>query len=102
MFPALVARAQRSHLALAGFDQLVRLGLDTTVDVVHEAVHDGHALLGDASVGVNLLENLVDVAVEGLRVLLALLGRVTFLGGSLGSLLRDSGFSHSYCEGFGE
>ena len=30
-------------------------------DVIHEGVHDHHALLGDASLGVNLLEHLVDV-----------------------------------------
>ena len=30
-------------------------------DVVNEGVHDGHGLGGNASVGVNLLEHLVDV-----------------------------------------
>ena len=30
-------------------------------DVVHEGVHDGHGLAGDTSVGVNLLQHLVDV-----------------------------------------
>ena len=30
-------------------------------DVVDKGVQDGHALLGDTSVGMNLLQNLVDV-----------------------------------------
>ena len=43
-------------------------------DVVDEAVHDGHGLSGDASVGMNLLEHLVDVdAVALLPALLLLL-----------------------------
>lgn len=37
------------------------LSCDPLEDVVDEAVHDGHGLPGDTSVGVNLLENLVDV-----------------------------------------
>ena len=37
------------------------LGGDALEDVVDERVHDGHGLAGDASVGVNLLQNLVDV-----------------------------------------
>lgn len=40
-------------------------------DVVDERVHDGHGLVGDTSVGVDLLEDLVDV------------GRVGFLSGLL-------------------
>ncbi len=34
---------------------------DLLEDVANEGVHDGHALLGDASLRVNLLEHLVDV-----------------------------------------
>ena len=41
--------------------QTRRLGGDTLEDVVHEGVHDAHGLAGDASVRVNLLQNLVDV-----------------------------------------
>ena len=37
------------------------LGGDALEDIVDERVHDGHGLAGDASVGVNLLQNLVDV-----------------------------------------
>ena len=37
------------------------LGGDTLEDVVDERVHDAHCLAGDASVGVNLLQDLVDV-----------------------------------------
>ena len=48
-----------------------RLGSDPLEDVVDEAVHDGHGLGGDASVGVDLLEHLVDVDPVGLLPLLA-------------------------------
>ena len=41
--------------------QAGRLGGDTLEDVVHEGVHDAHGLAGDASVGVDLLQDLVDV-----------------------------------------
>ena len=34
---------------------------DSLKDVVHERVHDGHGFAGDSSVGVHLLEHLVDV-----------------------------------------
>ncbi len=37
------------------------LGGDALKDVVDEAVHDAHGLAGDASVGVDLLQNFVDV-----------------------------------------
>ena len=39
---------------------------DSLEDVGHERVHDGHGLGGDALVGVDLLEDLVDVDAEGL------------------------------------
>ena len=39
---------------------------DLLEDVVDEGVHDGHGSLGDASLGVNLLEDSVDVDREGL------------------------------------
>ena len=41
--------------------KLAGLGTDALEDVVDEGVHDGHALLGDSCVGVNLLQHLVDV-----------------------------------------
>ena len=46
--------------------ELAGLSGDALEDVVDEGVHDGHALLGDASVGVDLLEHLVDVGVATL------------------------------------
>ena len=36
-------------------------GGDALKDVVHEGVHDAHGLAGDTSVGVNLLQDFVDV-----------------------------------------
>jgi len=39
---------------------------DLLEDVVDEGVHDGHGSLGDTSLGVNLLEDSVDVDGEGL------------------------------------
>ena len=50
-------------------------------DVIHERVHDGHRFPGDASVGVDLLQNLVDV--DPVRFLPLLL----FLFVSLGDVL---------------
>ena len=55
------------------------LSCDLGEDVVDEGVHDGHSLLGHASVWVDLLENLVDVDSEGLGALLAALGGGCFL-----------------------
>ena len=56
---------------------------NTLEDVVHEGVHDGHGLAGDTSVGVNLLQHLVDVDGVGLTpLLLAFL--VSFGDGFLG------------------
>ena len=61
------------------------LGGDALEDVVDEGVHDGHGLGADASVGVDLLEDLVDV--DGVRFLppLALLLAIS-LGDGLGGL----------------
>jgi len=42
------------------------LSSNTLKDVVDKAVHDGHSLAGDTSVGVHLLEHLVDV--DGVRL----------------------------------
>ena len=41
--------------------QAGRFGGDALEDVVHEGVHDAHGLAGDAGVGVDLLQDLVDV-----------------------------------------
>ena len=67
------------------------LGGDALEDVVDEGVHDGHSLGADASVGVDLLEDLVDV--DGVRFLppaLALLVAGTH-GLSLAGLLGSFG-----------
>ena len=69
------------------------LGGDALEDVVDEAVHDGHGLAADASVGMDLLEHLVDVDGIGLpSPPLALLVAGTYglrlAGGLLRSLAR--------------
>ena len=46
---------------------------DALEDVVDKAVHDGHGLAGDSGVGVNLLQDLVDVGRVGLNAGLAAL-----------------------------
>ena len=66
-------------------------------NVVHERVHDGHGLGGDASVRVDLLQHLVDVDAVGLLpaalLLLITLGdRLLGLSGLLGSLSRGLGW----------
>ena len=48
------------------------LGRDALGDIIDEGVHDGHALLRDTGIGVNLLEHLVDVRRVRLGMLLAL------------------------------
>jgi hypothetical protein len=73
-------------LAVAG--QAGSLQSQALEDVVDERVQDGHASLGDAGVGVHLLQHLVDVRSVGLDLLgLSASGRL--LGG-LRSLLADS------------
>jgi len=47
-------------------DELGALSGDPVEGVVDEGVHDVHGLLGDADVGVDLLQHLVDVDREGL------------------------------------
>jgi len=53
---------------------------DLLEDVVDEGVHDGHGSLGDSGLGVNLLEDSVDVDGEGLNS-----GSSSWGLGSLGS-----------------
>ena len=72
-------------------------GGDALENVVHEGVHDRHSLGGDTSVGVDLLEDLVDVDGVGLLPLVLLLLLVALgdglggLAGLLGSFSRDLG-----------
>ena len=37
------------------------LSSNTLEDVIHEGVHDGHGFAGDSSIGMDLLQNLIDV-----------------------------------------
>lgn len=68
------------------------LGSDPLKDIVDKGVHDAHGLGGDASVGVDLLQDLVDV--DGIRLLPPLLALLLItlgdgllgLAGLLGSL----------------
>ncbi len=57
--------------------ELGGLGRDLLEDVVDERVHDAHGLGADAGIGVNLLQNLVDVdCIRFLAALVALLTRL--------------------------
>ena len=67
------------------------LSSDALEDVIDKRVHDAHGLGGNASVGVDLLEDLVDV--DGIGLLsFAVLGLLVALGNVLGGLasLLDS------------
>ena len=63
-------------------DKLGGLEGDLLEDVVDERVHDSHGSLGDSGVGVDLLEDSVDVHGEGLSSLL-----LVHSGGSVSSPL---------------
>ena len=79
-----LAGGQGGLLRVAG--QLAGLGGEAVEDVADEGVQDGHATLGDTSVGVHLLEDLVDVGAVALHTGL-LLGALAGLLGGLGGLL---------------
>ena len=51
----------RDGVLLVVVRQAGGLGGDALEDVVHEGVHDAHGFAGDAGVGVDLLQDLVDV-----------------------------------------
>ena len=57
----------RDGLALVVMSEAGSLSCDPLEDVVHERVHDGHALGADSGVGVHLLQDFVDV--DGVRFL---------------------------------
>ena len=93
-----------SGLDLAGGDggplvvvsQTAGLSSDSLKEIVDEGVHDAHGLGGDTSVGVDLLQHLVDVDSVGFLpfavLLLVSLGDVLLgLSGLLGSLSRNFG-----------
>ena len=71
---------------------------DTLEDVVHEGVHDAHGLAGDAGLGVDLLQDLVDV--DGVALLappvalLVLPGWLGLGGGLLFALLASDFARH--------
>ena len=59
-----------------------RLDGDSLKDVVNEGVHDAHSLTGDAGVGVNLLQDFVDV--NGVALLARLSPLLSISTGRLG------------------
>ena len=82
----------RGKSALLGVSsELGGLRSDSIEDIVDEGVHDAHASLGDTGIGVDLLEDLVDVR----RVSLGSLGLSGGAGlfGSLGYFL-SRGLDH--------
>jgi len=79
-----LARREGGLLVVGG--ELSSLASNALEDVVDERVHDAHALLADAGVGVDLLEHLVDVGGVGFDALLAALLLVAGGGDFLGSL----------------
>ena len=64
--------------------QTASLGGDTLEQIVDKGVHDGHGLGGDSSVGVDLLQHLVDV--DGVGFLPLLLFLLVALGDVLAGL----------------
>ena len=80
----------RQGVLLVVSNELGGLEGDLLEDVVDERVHDLHGSLGDASLGVDLLEDSVDVHREGLGA--ASLGSsLSLLGNSLLSNLSSGG-----------
>ena len=81
--------ARGESLSLVVPDESGGLTSNSLEDIVDEGVHDAHGLLGDADLGVDLLEDSVDVHSEGLDTS----GSASSSGGSsLGSgLSRGSG-----------
>ena len=57
----------RKSSSLVESDQLGALSGDSVEGVMDEGVDDVHGFLGDADVGVHLLEHLVDIDREGLN-----------------------------------
>ena len=75
--------ATRDGRLLVVVSKLGGLGGNLLEDVVHEGVHDAHGFTGDTSLGVDLLQNLVDV--HGVS-LLSGLSALLLLAGGLGNL----------------
>ena len=85
--------AARDGGALVVVGETGRLSRDPLEDVVHEGVHDGHGFGGDSSVGVDLLQDFVDVDGEGFLPLLPSLFLVAGSDGFLGLSGFLDGFS---------
>lgn len=68
-------------------------------DVVHERVQNGHGLIGDSSIRVNLLQNLVDV--RGVRLLARLLALLLLTVGRSRRRLGRSFLGHTRLGGLG-
>ena len=77
-----LSRGKSGLLVVGG--ELSGFGGNALEDIVNEGVHDGHSLLGDTGIGVDLLEDLVDVGGVRLDSLLLLLGGGGLGGGLLG------------------
>jgi hypothetical protein len=107
-----LGKLTRKHEANGGLDfsgrkgrllvvggELSGLSGDALEDIVDEGVHDGHSLLGDTCVGVDLLEDLVDVGGVRFDSLLLFLSSGSglldrggsLLGGLLGGCLGHFG-----------
>jgi hypothetical protein len=90
-----LTRRKGGLLVVSG--KLSSLGGDALEDIVDEGVHDRHTLLGDTGIGVDLLQDLVDVRRVGFDALLGpgattgLLGGGSFLCGLAGSFGRSLG-----------
>ncbi len=92
--------------ALVVVRKTASLGGNALEDVVDEAVHDGHGFARDAGVGVDLLEDLVDVDAVGFLPLLllflvslgdVLLGLAGLLGSFSGGLGGHGSAMYSKC-----
>jgi len=79
--------AAKSSLLVVG-GKLSSFTSNALKDIIDEGVHDGHTLLGDTSIRVDLLQHLVDVRAVGLCALLGLLASGASLLGGLGGLSR--------------
>ena len=79
---------------LSVLSQLGGLSCNLLEGVIGKGVHDAHGLAGDAGVGVNLLENFVDVDGVGLLPLLPL-GALALDTGRTSSLLLDRAWDRS-------
>ena len=92
------------RLSLVVSDESGGLTSDSLEDVVDEGVHDAHGLLGDADLGVDLLEDSVDVDGEGLNSSGSSgssgSGSGSFLSGSAGSGSGHFNFRNELLQNF--